>query len=86
MRLYRRGLLDDPAVQSALRRRAEDADPEVRRTAFLLALHTRRALLEALRARDPDLQRQLAELEGKTGELPPGSEAKAAPGTARRRR
>ncbi len=26
-----RGMLDDPAVQAALRRRAEDADPEVRR-------------------------------------------------------
>ncbi len=36
LRVYRRGLLGEPAVQAALRRRAEDADPDVRRTAFLL--------------------------------------------------
>ena len=64
LRLYRRGLLDEPAVQASLRRQAEDADPDVRRTAFLLALHTRERLLQVLRSRDPDLQRQLVELEG----------------------
>ena len=63
VRLYRRGLLAEPAVQSALRRRTEDSDPEVRRTAFLLALHTRERLLEVLLARDPELERQLKELE-----------------------
>jgi ParB family chromosome partitioning protein len=63
VRLYRRRLLDEPAVQAALRRRAEDPDPEVRRTAFLLALHTRDRLLQTLRSRDPDLERQLKELE-----------------------
>ncbi len=51
IRLYRRGLLGEPAVQAALRRRAEDADAEVRRTAFLLSLHTRDRLLQALLAR-----------------------------------
>jgi ParB family chromosome partitioning protein len=64
VRLFRRELLRDPAVQSALRRRAEDPDDEVRRTAFLLSLRTREALVATLRARDPDLHRQLAELEG----------------------
>src|SRR5262249_23161706 len=43
--------------------RAEDEDPEVRRTAFLLSLYTRPALLQALRQGDPELQRQLVELE-----------------------
>jgi ParB family chromosome partitioning protein len=62
-RLFRRQLLSEPAVQSALRRRLEDPDPEVRRTAFLLSLHTRERLLQILRSRDPELQRQLAELE-----------------------
>jgi ParB family chromosome partitioning protein len=65
VRLHQRGMLDDPAVQSALRRRAEDADPEVRRLAFLLALHARPKLLQALRSHDPELQRQLDELEGR---------------------
>lgn len=71
VRLYRRDLLDDPAVQSALRRRSGDPDAEVRRTAFLLSLHTRPRLLGALRARDPDLRRQLAELEGTPAEPAP---------------
>jgi ParB family chromosome partitioning protein len=63
VRLYRRGLLADARVQTALRRAADDADPEVRRTAFLLSLHARPALVVALRNRDTDLQRQLVELE-----------------------
>ncbi len=72
IRLYRRRLLDEPAVQAALRRRAEDSDPEVRRTAFLLSLHTRDRLLQVLRSRDPELQRQLNELENTAG-LDPGA-------------
>jgi ParB family chromosome partitioning protein len=64
LRLLQRGLLGDPSAQSALRRRAEDADPDVRRVAFLLSLHTRPALLQALRSHDTELQRQLADLEG----------------------
>ncbi len=64
VRLYRRQLLDDSLVQSALRRCSDDPDPALRQTSFLLALHTRERLLQALRARDPELQRQLLELEG----------------------
>jgi ParB family chromosome partitioning protein len=64
IRLYRRRLLDDPAVQSALRRSSDDADPLLRQVAFLLVLLTRPRLLQALRSRDPELQRQLLELEG----------------------
>jgi len=78
VRLYRRKLLDDPAVQSALRRRSEDADPEVRRAAFLLGLHTRDRLLRALRARDPELERQLVELEGPGPAATPGPAEKPA--------
>ena len=66
--LYQRRLLHDPRVQAALRWRGEDPDPEVRRVAFLLSLHTREKLLKALRQRDAELQRQLAELEA--GSLP----------------
>jgi ParB family chromosome partitioning protein len=64
LRLLQRGLLHDPRVQAALRWRGEDPDAEVRRVAFLLSLHTRANLLRALRERDPELQRQLGELEG----------------------
>jgi hypothetical protein len=76
VRLFQRKMLGHPPVQAALRRRGEDADPEVRRTSFLLALHTRPKLVNALRARDPEMQRQLTELE--SGNLPPVATAPAA--------
>ncbi|SIO58295.1 chromosome partitioning protein, ParB family [Singulisphaera sp. GP187] len=82
VRLFQRGLLKDQGVQTALRRRGEDDDPEVRRTAFLLSLSTREPLLEALRRRDPDLQRQLLELEGAPAEEE-SSEKKARPAKPR---
>jgi HEAT repeat protein len=63
VRLFQRKMLQHPRAQAALRWRTEDGDPEVRRTAFLLALHTRPKLVPALRARDPELHRQLFELE-----------------------
>jgi ParB family chromosome partitioning protein len=68
VRLYQRKLLQDASVQAALRWRGEDGDPEVRRVAFLLSLHTREKLLKALRARDSELDRQVVELE--SGTLP----------------
>jgi ParB family chromosome partitioning protein len=68
VRLFERKLLNDSRVQSALRWRGDDPDPEVRRVAFLLSLHTRENLLRALRERDPELNRQLSELE--SGTLP----------------
>jgi ParB family chromosome partitioning protein len=64
VRLFQRKMLGHAKPQAALRRRAEDDDPAVRHVAFLLSLHTRPKLLEALRARDPELARQLAELVG----------------------
>jgi ParB family chromosome partitioning protein len=68
LRLFQRKLLHDPRAQAALRWRGEDPDPEVRRVAFMLSLYTRERLLQALRQRDPELQRQLTELE--SGTLP----------------
>jgi ParB family chromosome partitioning protein len=83
IRLFRRRLLDDPSVQSALRRCSDDSDPALRQTAFLLALQTRPRLLEVLRSRDPELQRQLLELEGTPLEaVPPEKEAKKSKGKA----
>jgi len=63
VRLYHRKLLTPPKVQAALRRHSEDADAEVRRTAFLLALANHEKLLTLLRALDPELHRQLSDLE-----------------------
>jgi ParB family chromosome partitioning protein len=77
LRVYQRKLLHDPRVQAALRWRGEDADAEVRRVAYLLSLYTREKLLAALRERDPDLQRQLAELE--SGALEAATAASSAP-------
>jgi hypothetical protein len=62
-RLFQRGMLPHTHVQAALRWRAEDADADVRRTAFLLSLFTRARLVQTLRARDPELHRQLVEEE-----------------------
>jgi ParB family chromosome partitioning protein len=63
VRFFQRKLLDEAEVQSALRRHEGDADADVRRAAFLVSLTTRPALVEALRARDKDLHRQIWELE-----------------------
>ena len=82
VRLYQRGMLKEVGVQTALRRRGEDGDPEVRRTAFLLSLLTQEPLLAALRRRDPELRRQLLELDGATvveGEEPAAAAKKAKP-------
>ncbi len=63
IRLFQRQMLGHPKVQAIVRWRAEDADAEVRRTAFLLSLYMREKLVQTLRQADPELQRQLAELE-----------------------
>lgn len=63
VRLFQRNLLDHPQVASALRRSCEDADSRVRHTAFLVSCMTRPHLVQTLRKRDPDLDRQFSELE-----------------------
>jgi ParB family chromosome partitioning protein len=62
-RAYERRLLDDPAVQSAIRRRLEDDDAGVRKVAFLLSVESKPDLAAVLRAGDHELNRQLNELE-----------------------
>lgn len=81
-RLFARKLLGDPAAQSALRRRLEDPDADVRRVAFLLSLHTRPGLLRALLPRDPELQRQIADLEGLSDTAAPEAATKPKKGRA----
>lgn len=63
VRFHQRKLLGHAEVLSALRRHEGDADPDVRRAAFLIAVMSRPALAGALRARERDLHRQLWELE-----------------------
>ncbi|MDB5307711.1 MAG: putative lyase [Gemmataceae bacterium] len=62
-RAFERGLLGDPAVQSALRRRLEDEDTGVRKVAFLLSVVAHPHLAGVLRAADAELNRQVNELE-----------------------
>lgn len=62
VRFFQRKLLGDAEVLSAVRRSQGDADPDVRRAAFLVAVMSRPALADALRARDRELHRQLWEL------------------------
>ncbi len=84
VRLFQRKLLHDPRVQAALRWRGEDQDPEVRRVAFLLSLYTREKLLQALRPGDPELDRQLTELESGTLPEMATAEEKEAPAESER--
>jgi ParB family chromosome partitioning protein len=62
-RAFERGLLADPAVQSAIRRRLEDGDTAVRQVAFLLSVVSKPQLARVLRGGDAELNRQLNELE-----------------------
>ena len=70
-RAFDRKLLGMPAVLAAVRRRLEDDDGAVRKMAFLLLVEARPALAVALRARDAELHRQLAELERSEAKPPP---------------
>ncbi len=63
MRLFQRKMLSLPRVQAAIRRGGEDADAEVRRHAFLIALLSRNKLAAAVRWLDDDFHRQLFDLE-----------------------
>lgn len=63
LRFHQRGLLSNDQVQGALRKHGEDADANVRLRAFQIAVLSRPALAEALRARDKTLHRQLHALQ-----------------------
>jgi ParB family chromosome partitioning protein len=79
-RAFERGLLADPAVQSAIRRRLEDEDTGVRKVAFLLSVVSHKNLAGVLRFKDPELNRQVNELEkaDKPDKLAPEPPANAA--------
>jgi ParB family chromosome partitioning protein len=81
-RFSERRLLDDPRVRSAVRRRLEDGDPGVRRVAFLVSVLARFNLANYLRRADPDLHRQLNELQGAdkpASEVPAADKARLTP-------
>ncbi len=80
IRLFQRKMLANGAVQAALRNAMEDAQTEVRLTAFHLSLTASPNLLSRLRSQDPELHRQLYEIESfgrpPDGEIPPPPEEK----------
>lgn len=63
LRCHQRGLLKNDLVQGVLRKHGEDKDANVRLRSFQIAVLSRPALAEALRARDKTLHRQLHALE-----------------------
>ena len=63
IRLYQRKLLQDMEVQRALLLAQADNDANLRHTAFLVAILSQDNLTQALKALEPDLARQLQELE-----------------------
>ncbi|HPY39816.1 MAG TPA: HEAT repeat domain-containing protein, partial [Thiolinea sp.] len=63
IRLYQRNLLQDMEVQRALLLAQADNDANLRHTAFLVAILSQANLTQALKALEPDLARQLQELE-----------------------
>lgn len=63
IRLYQRHLLQDMEVQRALLLAQSDNDANLRHTAFLVAILSQANLTQALKALEPDLARQLQELE-----------------------
>lgn len=78
VRLFQRDLLGDSQVQSALRRRCEDADAAVRLRAYLLTVLSRPALAKTLRRIDPEMERLLSDLEAiaPDGSVPPPDDKK----------
>lgn len=82
VRFYEHRLLDDPRVQSAVRRRLEDDEAGVRKAAFLISVLARLSLANYLRKADPELHRQLNELQGTDrpeSEIPATDKAKLTP-------
>ena len=79
IRAFQRNLLDDSRVAGTVRRSGEDSDADVRRTAFLVALLSRKKLAKAIRERDKELHRQLFELENFSVDPTKGSKTKEPP-------
>ncbi|WP_298609700.1 HEAT repeat domain-containing protein [uncultured Thiothrix sp.] len=63
IRLYQRKLLQDMEVQRALLLAQSDNDANLRHTAFLVGILSQANLTQALKTLEPDLARQLQELE-----------------------
>lgn len=63
IRLYQRNLLQDMEVQRALLLAQADNDANLRHTAFLVSILSQANLNQALKTLEPDLARQLQELE-----------------------
>jgi ParB family chromosome partitioning protein len=66
IRLMQRKLLGDADAAAGIRRKIEDADADVRKTACLLLVLSSKKLADAIRERDDDINRQLSDLESFT--------------------
>ncbi|MEO1528680.1 MAG: HEAT repeat domain-containing protein, partial [Planctomycetota bacterium] len=75
IRAFQRDLLGDARIAGMVRRAGDDQNAHVRRTAFLVALTSRKRLAKAVRERDETLHRQLFELEN--FELRPSKSSKS---------
>ena len=63
IRLFQRKMLDDINVKRAILLAQDHADAQLRHTAFLVSVLSQKTLAQALKTREPDLARQLQELE-----------------------
>lgn len=63
IRLMQRKLLSDSDAAAGIRKSIEDNDAEVRKTASVLLILSRKKLADAIRERDEDIARQLSDLE-----------------------
>ncbi|MGB1256015.1 MAG: HEAT repeat domain-containing protein [Thiolinea sp.] len=63
IRLFQRKLLNNSEAQRAILLAQENKDSWVRRTAFLVSILSQNKLTQALKNREPDLARQLQEIE-----------------------
>jgi ParB family chromosome partitioning protein len=81
-RLYKRKMLDLADVRAALRQHGDDGDDGVRQVAFLVSVLSQEKLAEILRSLDPELHRQLHELEqtGAKASEPPKLKPRAVKG------
>ncbi|OUS26046.1 hypothetical protein A9Q99_19935 [Gammaproteobacteria bacterium 45_16_T64] len=81
IRMHQRNLLQEPVVQSTLRRRLDDSNSDVRQTAFLVSLLTRPMLVKAVRERDKNIHRHMFDIESYSIEPDAKIKAKEPPKT-----
>jgi ParB family chromosome partitioning protein len=77
IRIFQRKLLDDAEAAAGIRQKIEDPNGDVRRTAALLLILSRKKLAVAIRERDPNIDRQLMDLENFTIDSAPSTKTRS---------